>query len=57
MKELMSRMEKMKERLDQQTKQSSESVGQSKFPDYNSNQYVPRGLVIEVTFSGVVMVV
>ena len=45
MKELMSRMEKMEERLDQQTKQSSESVGQSNFPDsYSySNQYVPRG--------------
>ena len=43
MKELMSRMEKMEERFDQQTKQSSESVGQSNFPDSYSNQYVPRG--------------
>ena len=43
MKELMSRIKKMEERLYQQTKQSSESVRQSNFPDSYSNQYVPGG--------------
>ena len=48
----------MEERFDQQTKQSSESVGQSDFPISYSNQYVPAVdvLVIEVTFRGLVMV-
>ena len=43
MKELISRMEKMEERLDQQTKQNSESVEDSNFPDSYAKQYVPRG--------------
>ena len=59
MKELMSRMEKMEERLDQQTKQSSESVGQSNFltPILISMFHEAVDvLVIEVTFRRVVMV-
>ena len=43
MKELMSRMEEMEERLDKQTKDNSESVVQSNLRNSFQNQYVPRG--------------